>query len=458
MRLISSRPRYRLVIDMRYNILVLHGHGVYRPPRLSVLNHTGFLERYFPDEHNFLYHRWDEPITNAIRRITFHVVILTTTALRICRHRPREYYYRIRDSWSFLADIDAIKLAFPQDDYHQTNTLDSLFSGLGVDIIYSTLPKYMDMFYPTSRQNAKLKGVLTGYVDDDAIKSTSQYRMSMEERDFDIFHRVTQYPPFGGYFARLKSQMAHRFREVGERAGLRTDISTAVEDQINDERWLQSLGNSRFSLGCESGVSLWDPDGRYVDSVRAYLKEYKHASFEEVRRACFPGEDGRYVFSAVSPRLFESVMMGCSQVLVEGKYLDLLRPWEHYIPVRADMSDVEQAVEAMKDWKSAKRRAILCYENLVDSSLFRYSTFAAEIMKDIDELSSTRCFRPMGPRKISRDLGGTPMGIEVLGDVAGVPVGVRLRPPINGHVVHRESYCDNVFEKQYSFYGRGMSA
>ena len=378
---------------MHFNFLVLHGLGMYRPARATTINHLKFLERYGPGEHNFLYHRWDEPITSILRRTTFHVVVFSTSALRICRHRPREHYYRIRDAWSYLADLDAVKLAFPQDDYHQTTELDALFDGLGVDIVYSVLPMHMNMFYPSSGRSAILKGVLTGYVDDNSVVPMARFNRPFECREFDIFQRVTMYPYFGGRYGRTKGHMARRFKEVAEKAGLKVDVSTRVEDVLSDDRWLECLGNSRFSLGCEGGVSVWDPDRIYQDLVLEYVRERRDASFEEVEAVCFPSEDYRYVFSAVSPRLFESAMMGCSQILVEGEYLGLLQPWEHYIPVRQDMGNVADAVEEMGDLESAKRRVAACHEILVENPSLRYSALAREVIADIQRLSADRGYR-----------------------------------------------------------------
>ncbi len=238
--------------------------------------------------------------------------MLDASALGICRYRPRELYYEIRDAWSFVGDLEAVKLAFPQDDYHQTNELDALFAEWGIDIVYSVLPKHMHMLYPQSGRTAELKGALTGYVDDNSIQSMERYIKPFESRKYDIAQRVSMYSPVGGYYARIKGQMANRFEELGRKKRLAFDISSRPEDILHGDRWLELIGDCRFALGCEGGVSVWDPDGIYHDRVRAFLENHPDALFEEVADACFPGEDGRYVFSAISPRLFESAMMGCS--------------------------------------------------------------------------------------------------------------------------------------------------
>ena len=167
---------------------------------------------------------------------------------------------------------------------------------------------------------------------------------------------------------------------------------------------MELLGNSRFVLGCEGGVSLWDPDGVYQDRTTEYLKVVPDATFEEVESACFPGEDGRYVFSAVSPRLFESTMMGCGQILMEGEYLGLLRPWEHYIPVQEDFRDTQTVLEAMEDAGAAKRRAEACYEELIGNRNLRYSSLVREVMEEIGRSAVGRGFREVDAARFKEEI------------------------------------------------------
>ena len=336
-----------------------------------------------------------------MRTFDFHVVILDTTALSYCRYcRPRDIYSRIREEWSFISDLDAVKLAFPQDDYHQTNDVDALFDALCVDVIYSVEPNYMRMFYPRSGQSAEMKGVLTGYVDDNSVQSMTRLSRPFDDREFDIVQRVKMHPYFGGHFSQVKGRMAIRFEELAStRPLIKTNISTLPTDVFTGDHWLAFLGNGRFALGSEGGVSLWDPDGIFLDREREYLNQYPGASFTEVEAACFPGEDGRYVFSTVSPRLFECAMMGCSQILIEGEYLGLLHPWEHFIPVRQDLNDVADAIDATADLGAAKRRIDACFETLVQNPSLRYSTLVEEVMDDVDRLADGRGFRESSPSR-----------------------------------------------------------
>jgi len=55
-----------------------------------------------------------------------------------------------------------------------------------------------------------------------------------------------------------------------------------------------------------------------------------------VEQLFFPGQDGRFVFTAISPRVFEAGLLKSGLILVKGDYSDVVRPWEHYIPIERD--------------------------------------------------------------------------------------------------------------------------
>ena len=384
---------------MRHNFLILHNIDDLKATRKSHLDHLMFFERYVPEEHNYHYHYVREPVTDALRKINFHVIIISTTALAFCRYyRDREVFRRFSRAWSFVSNSDAIKLAFPQDDYHRSNDIDALLAAWGIDIIYTVRPEYGDLFYPLSGRSSQLKSVYSGYVDDDSIKSTAGYRKSFEDREFDIVQRVTMHPAWGGRFSQIKGNMARAFADFCEsNGGVKANISTRPEDALTGNGWMALLGNGRFALGSEGGCSLWDPDGIFLDRSVAYLQDNPDASFGDVEAACFPGEDGKHVFTGFTPRLFEYATMGCSPILTEGEYRGLLQPWEHYIPVKQDLSDVTDAIEATKDINAAKRRIRACHDALIENPSLRYSALARAVTDDVYRLAAGRGFRETKP-------------------------------------------------------------
>lgn len=376
---------------MKYNILVLHNLSDLQSSLRSMVDYLKCFERYGPD-HNFIYYKWTDPVTPSLRKMDFHVVILDASALGVCRYRPRELYYELKENWDFVAELDAVKIAFPQDDYHQSNVLDELFDDWNVDIVYSVLPKHMAMFYPRTGLRAQLKGVLTGYVDDNSIDVIPSISKSFGNRQFDVGQRVSMYSPLGGRYAQIKGLLAEKFKDLATAEGFSCNISHAGADSIRGDNWMRFLGDCRFVLGGEGGVSVWDPDGLIFDKVMKIISEHPTASFEEIEEECFPGEDGRFVFTAVSPRLFEAAMVGSCQILTEGEYLNLLKPFEHYIPVKQDLSDLESAVKEMGNWEGAQKMISATYESLVNNPLLRYSGLVSEVMKDVDAIAEKRNF------------------------------------------------------------------
>lgn len=386
------------------NILVLHNVANFSTTLRNIADYALCFQRYAP-EHNYFYHKITEPVTEPMRRMRCDVVIIDSTALGACRYRPVEYWYAEKERYSFIGESDAVKLVFPQDDYHMSAVMDELFHDWNVDIIYSVIPDRHAMLYPRASARSRIEVVLTGYVDDNSIGDVAGFVLPFEQRRFDLGQRVTFYSPVGGRYAQLKGKLAEAAKDQALRAGLQVNISTRDEDRIYGDDWFQFLGNCRYVTGCESGVSLWDPDGAIYDRVRAFEKAHPGASFEEAEQACFPGADGRHVFNAISPRLFEAAMMKCGQILVEAPYLGVLEPHEHYIPVKPDLSDIEDAVAQMRDHAGARRRIAACYAALIATPQFRYSTLVKRVMADIEGLMAGRSPGGAMPGRQFRRLG-----------------------------------------------------
>jgi hypothetical protein len=239
-------------------------------------------------------------------------------------------------------------------------------------------------------------------VDDHSLRDIGKFAKPFDQRTIDLGQRVTFYWPRGGRFAQLKGRLALAARQEALRQGFRVDVSTRDEDRIFGDDWFRFLGDCRFITGCESGVSVWDPDGAIFDRVVDYNELHPDAPFEEVERACFPGEDGKYVFSAISPRLFEAAMTGCCQILVEAPYVGALKPHDHYIPVKADLSNIAEAVAQRRDVAGAQRRAANCYEALIATPAYRYSTLTQRVMGAVEELRSSRQLESMPTREFRR--------------------------------------------------------
>src|SRR5262245_23550743 len=301
----------------RMNFLVFHNIEKLDQSRASAIDWLFCFERY-ARHHNYLYQNITFPITDALRKFPFDVVMFDSTSLGVVTFRPRSAFCELKQRLAFLADLPAVKLAFPQDDYNHSDVLDRWISELNCHAVFTPLLDDHRMVYPRSSHNADFFGVLTGYVDDRRIEEHRQLAKPFSERTRLIVQRVTLYPPRGGRFSRIKGETAEMVKRAAAARGLEgIDISTAENDVLMGDDWFKVLGDAKFCLGAESGVSLWDRTGEIDDCTAAYISTHRDATFEEVEAACFAGCDGQHVFSAVSPRLFEAALSRCCQILVE---------------------------------------------------------------------------------------------------------------------------------------------
>jgi hypothetical protein len=146
------------------------------------------------------------------------------------------------------------------------------------------------------------------------------------------------------------------------------------------DAWLNFIGDSKFTLGANSGSSLLDPTGSIQRSVRTYLASHPDASFEEVEKSCFPGLDGKYSFTAISPRVLEAALLGSAQILVDGEYSGIVKPGEHFIPIRPDASNFPEVLDAWPTGRLVDGMIRRCREAVLSVDALRYKNKARMIL------------------------------------------------------------------------------
>ena len=68
------------------------------------------------------------------------------------------------------------------------------------------------------------------------------------------------------------------------------------------------------------------------------------------------------------------------QILVEGEYSGIVKPWEHYIPIRPDASDFPQVLDAMRDRRLVDRLISNCRETILSTGHLRYRHLAENVI------------------------------------------------------------------------------
>jgi hypothetical protein len=330
-----------------------------------------------------------------LRTLNFDAVILHETLLAM---RWSPWFEHLRPRFDWLKHIDALKIAFPQDEYGHAHVLDDWLSELGVSVVCTVLDdRHRHELYPSLADRAIFYETLTGYVDSESADRFRARMTPAETRPYDLVYRAKQHPYLYGSSGRLKYLIGLEAAARCPTHGLRCDISTRPHETVLGDAWLDFLGKGRATIGTESGSSVLDRRGEIKNAIEHVLAENPSATFEDVSDRMPAGWDD-YRFLAASPRHFEAVVTKTAQVLVRGHYSGVLVPEEHYVPVEADFSNLDEALERVRDRADMARMAERAYEDVYLSGRYSY-----ERLTDlVEQIMRLHARTPMSDRRRSR--------------------------------------------------------
>jgi hypothetical protein len=362
-------------------VLVLYQHTAPGPMRSALRQKVRVLEA-SATRHEVVYWNAGYSVPRAIRRLSVDAVILDNTLL-VARWAP-EFPAR-RPTFDWLADVDALKIAFPQDVYNHAHVLDDWLADLGVNVVFSLYgPEQHELLYPRLGAAARFEKCLTGYVDEVDVTRRATVVRPHDLRGVDLAYRAQALSPRFGRLGQLKHTVADAVAPAARAAGLRVDVSTDLRDAVLGDRWFAFVASARAVLGSESGASAIDRRGELVAAERSMLAERPGLTFADFDAAMPAGWDGQMPGS-VGPRHLEAAAARTCQVLVEGGYDGVLEPDVHYLPVRPDGSDAEAVVERLADRKLVEATATRAYADLVLSGRYGYAALAAQLERVLDE-------------------------------------------------------------------------
>jgi hypothetical protein len=356
------------------NILVLHSMGDPSLAPVFLSKNLYLLRQHFP-QHNYVYHDASLNLPSYISDSAWDAIILDVTFLT-ARWAGEDFFLARLKDYSFVANSSAFKIALPQDEYDCNILLDNWMCDWKVDVVYSVISSSWDVLYPRySKQGTILLGY-TGYIDESLIDRQSK---AFLERSIDIGYRAKKLPPYFGRTGEVKWRIGELVDQQATELGFRTDIKLGDAATLFGDAWLEFLGNSRFTLGANSGSSLLDPTGVIQRSVRRYLRRFPEATFGEVEASVFPGQDG-VELTAISPRVFEAALLGSAQILVRGDYSGVVLPNIHFIPIAADASDFDEVAGAMRDLDKVQKMIAQCREAILSVDALRARNRAAQLL------------------------------------------------------------------------------
>jgi hypothetical protein len=308
------------------------------------------------------------------------------------RWKGRANFEKLARKAHWLKQVDAVKIALPQDEFTQTDVLGDFINEFGIDYVFSVAPESeWSKIYPTvDFEKVTFFNVLTGYLDEDTISRISLLAKTVQIRPIDIGYRAWRAEPWLGRHGFLKTEIAELFSEEAPKKGLVIDISTRAEDTFLGDDWYRFLLQCKYTIGVEGGATILDRDGMILQRTREYVVLHPPASFQEIEAACFPNQDGYLQLFAISPRHLEACVTRTCQVLIEGPYNGILVAGKHYIELKQDFSNINHVLNLIKQDNLREEIAERAYHEVVESGRYTYRGFVEFILEKSLEYSEPR--------------------------------------------------------------------
>lgn len=194
-------------------------------------------------------------------------------------------------------------------------------------------------------------------------------RTPRAERPLDLGYRAHPNPLYLGHDERRL--VAERVGGAARRHGLRVDISLDPADRLPEDGWAAFLDACRGQLGSEAGSDYFELTDETRHRVNDFLERHPETGPDEVFERFFRAYERPVSGRTLSSRIVEAAGTKTVQLLLEGDYAGLFEPDVHYIPVRKDFSNVDEALDRLLDAAHAAAVADRAYELAVSELTYR---------------------------------------------------------------------------------------
>jgi hypothetical protein len=383
----------------RPNVLVLYGL-LQHPVRAWHRDHIYSFRRYGRGRY-FYVNLGVRRVPRWLRSVRFDAVIFHHT-LTGQRMQPPILAWQLNRARA-LKGIAPTRIALLQDECIYTDLMSELIEEFAVDHVFSLAPEteWTKIYPNVDHDRVRFHRMLAGYLDEDTLGRVERIVADAPGRPVDIGYRAWSGLLSLGRHGVLRRRLAEAFEPAAAKRGLVTDISVEMGDVHHGDDWYRFLASCKYVLGAEGGATVLDPKGEFMVRTKRYLDQHPGASFEEVEAACFPGEDGKLQLFAISPRHLEACATRTCQVLVEGQYSGVLRPGEHYIEVKRDLSNIEEVLDLLQRDDLRERLTENAYRDVVASGRYTYRSLVESVESE-SGLAMSTAREPEAPRLLRR--------------------------------------------------------
>ena len=275
---------------------------------------------------------------------SYDAIVLLHSAFSNERLVPPALADRIRRS-------RAVRVFFIGNEYKLMPEKMAFAEEIGTDLLVSQLEGEDALNLYRERLGCPVVGIPNTGLDHEVFRSVTP----TVDRRVDLGYRAFESPWYLGH--RERPLLAGAFSAAAAQLGLDVDISLDPARRMDERGWAAFLDSCVGQLGSEAGGDYFELDDRTRHAVNVYLGEQPEAPFESVFEQFFRDYPDPVSGRCISSRIIEAAGTRTAQLLIEGEYSGYLQPDIHYIPLRRDLSNVDEAVAKLRD--DAFRREIV---------------------------------------------------------------------------------------------------
>ena len=191
-------------------------------------------------------------------------------------------------------------------------------------------------------------------------------KKDLNNRKIDIGNRSYEYPKYLGDNIRSNTtRLSQSFKNK-----FKIDVSTNPSKRFSRLEWAKFLNDCKYTISCEVGSSFLERDDYTRKTINKYYETgQKDKVFEYFNNYTPPTDlSGK----AIGGRHFDAIGTKTCQILIEGKYSDILKANIHYIELKNDFSNVEEIIELIKDDKIRKTIVEQAYQYIIDKHQYKH--------------------------------------------------------------------------------------
>lgn len=316
----------------------------------------------------------------------FHIAEFDAVFHSYCARLPYPGY--LSDSYlAALKSFKGPKVAALQDEYERTNDLKAAIKDLGFDAVLTCMPPDLAarIYPPEEFPGVEFVRVLSGYVPENAAE-LARFAAPLRDRKIIVGYRGRDLGARYGTLGFDKAEIGRRMRAACDARGIECDISSDEGSRIYGDEWWAFLGSCRATLGAESGSDLFDYDGSIERKFKELSEELgrkpTHEEFFPLVRDLETGIG----MGQISPRVFEAAALKTPLILLRGRYSEVVRAEEHYIPLERDYSNIDHVLDRVANLDALEAMAERTWRHLIGSGAFAFRGFAKQVDALVDRI------------------------------------------------------------------------